>query len=451
MSPADDFRAGAPRGFQTTVQRTSTQPRGANASAPTGGGRGWRDLVVVGWSHAGQHAYVAGLGVAIPFVVVAFHTDYAVIGGLLSVSGIVGSGLQSLALVVRRTSARVLLVGQNVGSTLGAALSAIAPGIGLFMGGRFVQAVSGWPQHPVGSSYLSNRYPDRRGTILSWHVTAGNVGTLVAPLAVSSVIAARGWQWGFGLLAILLATTTLGVALWLPSPWRRLPGSRPHAPADPGGGDPSGGGRQRSFRQQLGDLVRQRPVLALLVAGTIAAGGQGIGILGVYAPAYLHTSLHVGALELGALLTAVYLGAVAGPVLMGSLADRLGHRRVLLTNYALGALALLGFVSVGRAVAGLAAVGLAMGIFSYSELALRQTLFADYLTGGMARAGFGVFFTVSQTIGAAWVAVIGLVVTDVGFPAAFLTMAGTFLAAGAVVAAGTTGFPGRPPGRGGRT
>ncbi len=396
--------------------------------------------MIVGWSHAGQHAYVAGLGVAIPFVVAAFHTNYAVVGALLSVSAVAGSLLQSLALVVRRTSARVLLLGQNLGSTFGAALSALAPGIAIFMGGRFIQAVTGWPQHPIGSSYLSNRHPERRGTILSWHVTAGNIGTLAAPLAVSAVIASGGWQWGFWLLAIVLATTTVGVALWLPTPWHRLPAvSTQLEPSTPKGSDDLGS--LGSFRHQVMQLLRQRSVLALLVAGTIAAGGQGIGILGVYVPAYLHSSLHFSALKLGVVLTVVYIGAVIGPVLMGSIADHVGHRRILLANYALGAVALLAFVAVGKGDIGLGLVGLAMGIFSYSELALRQTLFSDYLSGGLARAGFGIFFTVSQAIGALWVAVIGLVVTDVGFAQAFLTMACTFLAAGIVVLAGTMGSP----------
>jgi len=410
-----------------------------------------RDLAVVGWSHAGQHAFVAGLGVAIPFVVVAFHTNYAVVGALLSVSAIAGSALQSLALVVRRTSARVLLVAQNAGSTLGAVVCALAPGLAVLMAGRLVQAVAGWPQHPVGSSYLSNRYPERRGTVLSWHVTAGNVGTLVAPLAVTAVIAEAGWRGGFWLLGALLATTAVGVALWLPAPWHPLAGtgtagvagdgaarSGEGSGARGGGGKGGGGGEAApSFRRQLVELVRQRPVFALLLAGTIAAGGQGIGILGVYAPAYLHASLHFRALLLGTLLTIVYVGAVIGPVLMGKLSDLLGHRAVLLANYVLGAGALLAFLGAGHAVAGLALAGLAVGIFSYSELSLRQTLFADFVPGGLARAGFGIFFTVSQAIGAVWVAIIGVVITEVSFEAAFFTMAATFLVASAVVLVGT--------------
>ncbi len=393
-----------------------------------------RDLLVVGYSHLGQHAYVAGVGIAVPFVVSAFHVSYALVGLLLAAATMTGSLWQLLAAVVRRTSSRFLLVGQDLGSTAGAVVGAIAPGIGVFFVGRLIQAWSTWPQHPIAAAYLSRRHPSKRGSVLSWHVTAGNVGTLVAPLAVTSVIAADGWRWGFWLLAALLASTAVVVALFLPGQWRHASDS-PHEP----------GQLRMSLRQAWSEfvvLVRQRPVAALLVAGTVAAGGQGIGILSVYLPSYLKSGLHFDDFELGATMTVVYVGAVIGPVLTGNLSDHLGHRGILLVNYMLGGLFLLALISVGHNILLIAGTGLFVGVFSYSELSLRQTLFSDYLNSETQRSGFGLFFAISQSIGAAWVAIMGVMVTHVGFHAAFVLMAGTFVAAAAVVAIGI-----RRPGR----
>jgi len=376
---------------------------------------------VVGWSHAGQHAYVAGLGIVIPYALGAFHTTYAVIGSLLAVAAIAGSALQALAVVVRRAGARLLLTIQNLGSVLGAGLGALAPNAYVFAAGRLVQAASGWPQHPVGSAFLAQRHPRRRGAILSWHVTAGNVGTLVAPALTGAAIAAGGWRLGMWALAALLATTALVTAVGIRAPWRR-PVPPPSPTAAP--------------RASLGALLRQRPVWTLLVAGTIAAGGQGIGIIGLYAPAYLHDHVRASTIAVSVVLTILYVGAVVGPVLMGHLADHTSHLGVLLANYVLGAAALLAFVLVGHDELALGILAIAIGIFSYSELPLRQTVFADFVPAAQQRAGFGVFFTISQSIGAVWVAVIGICVTTIGFTAAFAVMAGTFLVGALVVAAG---------------
>ena len=387
--------------------------------------RSVRDLAVVGWSHAGQHAFTAGLGIAIPFVISAFHTSYAVVGLLLSIAAISGNALQALSIIVRRTSAKVLFTIQNIGSTAGAVLAAIAPSVLVLTLGRFVQSAAGWPQHPIGGSYLSRRYPNQRGRVLSWHVTAGNIGTLLAPLVIPAIIVHYGWRGAFWFLAVMLASTALVVALWLPASWHRLSETRGNE------------GQTGSFWRHFRLLIGQRPVFALVLAGTIAAGGQGIGIVGVYSPGYLHSALRVNAFELSLVLTILYIGAVIGPVLMGVLADRYSHRGALLVNYVLGAVFLIVFVLIGRGTSGLALAGLGIGIFTYSELSLRQTVFSDYLPDDLARAGFGLFFMASQSIGSIWIAVIGWVVTASGFLAAFLLMALSFLIAAVVVAIGT--------------
>lgn len=386
---------------------------------------------MVGYSHAGQHAYTASLGVVIPYVASAYHVSYAVVGIVLSVAAIASSALQGVASFVRSVTTRTLLTVQNVGGALGAAIGAVAPAFWVFGLGRFVQAATGWPQHPVGSAYLTNRHPGHRGSVLSWHVTGGNVGTLVAPLVTTSIIAVAGWHWALGVVAMILLSTVVVARFGIAA-------ARPAGASD----EPA------TWRARLGTawdelkvLLRRREAAVILAVGMIAAGGQGIGILSVYAPSYLHTGLHLKALALGAVLTVLYVGAVVGPVLTGHLGDRVGHRTMLLANYALGAAALVGFALVGRGLVVLALVGLATGLFSYSELPLRQTLFSDYTEGTAARSAFGIFFTVSQTVGALWVAIIGILITTVGFRGAFYAMAGTFVVAGVLIALGTRARP----------
>jgi MFS family permease len=175
--------------------------------------------------------------------------------------------------------------------------------------------------------------------------------------------------------------------------------------------------------------------MALLVASTIAAGGRGLGVLTTYVPAYLRSGLHLPTLTVGALFTAVVAASIAGPVVGGMLADRFGRVRTLVITYAAGAAALLAFGYTGRDIAMLAVLGVCVGVLAYTESPLLQAVFSDLTQQGSARSAFGAFFAISCGIGSLWTAVIGRVVTAAGFPVAFAVMAGSFVAAAAVVAA----------------
>lgn len=451
-------------------QASPSPPHPASAhpapSERTGAGPGWapgdrEQVAVVSFSHAVQHCYPAVLGVVYPFALAQFHVSYAVLGVVLAVIGVLGGLLQALAGVVQRFPARMLLGPQNLGIAVASALAALAPGFALFAGARVLGQFVSWPQHPVGSAHLTDRAPHRRGFMLAAHTTGGNVGTLVAPIVASAIIAAFSWRWALIVLAVLMALGSLVTWTRVRAAPRdrpssaaavdtdRQPGAAPdRAGAQPPAGHPTAGrattaagsgttttppvaGRSPTTLRRA---LRSRTAVAVLVAGTISGAGRGLGVLTTYIPAYLRDDLHKPALTIGALLTVVSLGAVVGPLVGGQLSDRVGRRVVLYVLYACGAVALTGFVLVGAGVLALAAVGLAVGVFSYSEQPLRQALFSDATPGVSARAAFGAYFAISQSAGALWIMVIGFLVTDVSYQVAFFTMAASFVVAGATIA-----------------
>jgi hypothetical protein len=53
-----------------------------------------------------------------------------------------------------------------------------------------------------------------------------------------------------------------------------------------------------------------------------------------------------------------------------------------------------------------------------------------------ARQAFGAYFAISQSAGAVWVTVLGVLITTSGFKTAFFIMAASFVAAGSVIAYG---------------
>ncbi len=379
-----------------------------------------RALAVMTAGHAVQHFYVAGLAVVYPFVVSSFHLSYALLGVVLTGAGVVGGLLQGAAGFLGRARARLVLSAQNAGMAVSALLGAAAPGFALFAWARVLGAVVSWPQHPVGSAYLSERFPARRATVLSWHTAGGSLGTVTVPLLVSAVIAAAGWRWALVALSVALGAGALLMGAGLPS-------------EAPGPAKPAAQGEAVSVRQ----LLSRRPVIAVLTASTIAAGGRGLGTLSTYIPADLRSGLHLPVITVGVLFTLVMAASVAGPLVGGHLADRFGRRRTLIVTYAAGAVALVAFGYAGRNLALLAGFGITVGLLAYAESPLLQAVFSDLTDQGAARAAFGAFFAIAYGVGSLWTAAVGWVIDAAGFPAAFALMAGSFVVAGLVIALGT--------------
>lgn len=404
-------------------------------------------LAVVTFSHAVQHFYPAAWAIAYPFVVIAFHISYGTLGIMLAIAGVAGGLLQGAAGLFEEASARLLLGLQNLGLALATVLGAVAPGFLVFGAARCFGSLSAWPQHPVGSTVLIRRFPRRRAMALSWHVAGGSLGTAVMPLLASVLIAAFGWRIGTGILAVPMALGGLVVVLALREPGRKAERAiAPRAGAEKSPTPPlaPGGPAAVSGLVGLRSLLRRRQVLGALAAGTIAAGGRGLGTLTTYIPAYLH-SLHLSTIAVGEIFTVVVVGSIVGPIAAGHVADRIGRRLVLVSVYVLGAATIAGFVLVGSPLAGLAAVGFLVGVFAYAESPLLQAVFSIAADGGSQQAAFGLYFAISYGVGSVWVAATGLIIDRWGFHVAFLVMAGSFVLAAIIVAClGASPGPPRP-------
>jgi MFS family permease len=328
-------------------------------------------------------------------------------------------------------SARAILAAQDLAMGGAALLGAIAPGFGAFGSARVLGAAVSWPQHPVGSAYLSDRFPHRRATALSWHTAGGSLGTVAVPVLISAVVAAAGWRWALVALGAALCAGALLVRAALPP--ERTEAGTGHA------------GEQPAEHTGLRQLLCRRQVAAVLAAGTVAAGGRGLGTLSTYIPAYLRSGLHLPTLTVGALFTLIMAASIAGPVAGGLLADRFGRARTLTVTYVAAAIAVAAFGYAGRSLWVLAVLGVCVGVFAYAESPLLQAVFSDLTRDGAARAAFGAFFAISYGVGSLWVAVIGWIISAAGFPAAFATMAASFAAAAAIIAFAVRGEPPPPP------
>lgn len=391
-------------------------------------GENWRsgDKKIVGLltlSHAVQHFYASGLALTYPFVIAAFHVSYSSLGIVLGISGVVGGLLQGAAGLAKRYSARFLLSGQNLSLALAALLGAISPGFAFFAIVRFFGSLVLWPQHPVGSAYLTEMFPNKRGTVLSWHTTGGTIGTLLIPIATTAIIANYGWRTALVALSIPMAIGGFIVLNQLPTEPSHIKGSAAHKQAQ----------RVDGGSSMISQILKNKGALFVLVASTISAAGRGLGVLSAFVPVYLKDGAHLSTLNMGLVYTVLVAGGVVGPLVAGWLSDKIGRKGVLIAAYLGGAISMAMFVQRFSSIWVLTIISFLVGVLAYSESPLVQSLFSDAVGPKQARSAFGIFFAVAYGIGALWLAVIGIVIDHFGFKTAFYIMGASFVVSAALI------------------
>jgi MFS family permease len=167
----------------------------------------------------------------------------------------------------------------------------------------------------------------------------------------------------------------------------------------------------------------------------IAAGGRGLDLVAPFMLLYLRGPLGIDEGTTTMLYALLLVGAVVGPLLAGWLSDRLGRRRTLVSYYLLSAVGIVAFLAAGANLWLLAPLLLPFGAAVFSESPVLQAYLADRAQGPMRDVAFSVYFTFAFGIGAFWAFVIGSVVAEWGYPAAFGVMACSYLAAAILLVA----------------
>jgi len=380
-------------------------------------------LGLVSAQHALIHAQTALLPLVFLPVIAAYGVGVGSVAFLLAASNLLAGVAQLVYGPLTRVMARRSILGLG-GLVFGAGMSAtaLATSWATFSAATIVGRVGGSPQHPVGNALLAEQYPaERRGFAISTHIGIGNLGTVAVPLVGGWIIATAGWRpavLAVGIPALVVAVLILAFV-------RETGADREIAIAH--------GSTRAAFRA----VARERDLRWLFAASSVAAAGRGLGIVTTFVPLYLSRVLGLDTMTVTLMYTLLLVGSVPAPIVAGRLSDRLGHRRVLVVSYILGAASLFLLVVAGDRIP---LVWLAIGFMSafvFEESALLQALLADVAPTPIRDVAFSAYFTLMFGVGAVWAAVMGAIVAllgdAAGFPVAFLVMAASFLLAAVVV------------------
>ena len=340
---------------QTAPTNDPAQRRGSNTVVAS---------TLIG-SHSIQHMYQRGFLVIIPQI-------YAALGlapiqvGLLDAVRQGSGGIFSMGggmMVDRLQHLRGLFLGASLGlMALGYLVVGLAPSYLLILVALSFASSAGSLWHPPALGILSQRYPQRRGLMLSLHRSTGNLGETVAPILVGALLAVLAWQ--HVLLWAAVPTTVVALAIMLLL-WN-VGGDRVSTKQ-------GGRGLGQQFRD-LGGLFRNRGLLSLI----IVSGVRGMGDRGLllFLPLYLAEKLAMDSFMQGVHLSLLTAAAIVCGPLIGVLSDRIGRKPVMVGVMAVSAV-LAGLMIIGNSGVPLLLLVALLGTVMFSINSLVQAAAMD--------------------------------------------------------------------------
>ena len=289
--------------------------------------------------------------------------------------------------------------------------------------------------HPTAIPTLAQRFPDRKGFVLSLHGMGGNAGDAIAPLVVGALLAGLSWREVVmlnvlpGLVMSLLLLVFLGTL--------RL-GGKP-APAQAGESEAQS---FASYVLGLRALLRNRSLVLLSTSGAFRSMTQ--NALLTFLPLYLAREMGWSIALVGVGMFALQAAGLLASPIAGHLSDKLGRRSVLMTSMAMTAVVLLLMTVAGRSQAFVFFIAV-LGFFLYAIRPVIQAWTLESTPRNMSGSSIGILFG-AQSLGASVAPLLGGVIADRwGLAATFYMLAATIVCANLFILAMPRVETGSPP------
>jgi MFS transporter, FSR family, fosmidomycin resistance protein len=239
--------------------------------------------------------------------------------------------------------------------------------------------------HPTAIPTLGERYPDRKGLVLSLHGMGGNVGDAIAPLVIGAALAAFSWRQVVvmnvlpGLVVALLMFVFLGSM--------RLGAKKSSADIQ----------SLSDYTKSVRQLFRNRALILLSTGSTFRSMTQ--AALTTFLPVYLANEMGYSPFIVGACLFALQGAGFAAAPVAGHLSDRVGRKTILMGSMVTTALVLVAMAFAGGTPLFVALVAL-LGFFLYANRPVIQAWLLETTPKNLGGSSIGVLFG-AQAIGAA--------------------------------------------------
>ncbi|MEP6656611.1 MAG: MFS transporter [Betaproteobacteria bacterium] len=274
--------------------------------------------------------------------------------------------------------------------------------------------------HPTAIPTLANRFPERKGLVLSLHGMGGNVGDALAPIVIGALLSVFSWRTIVvgnvvpGVVISFLILAFLGTL--------RLNSGKRAGNAD-GAHD---GLALREYFAGVPALFRNRGLILLSTSSAFRAMTQ--NALLTFLPVYLAYEMGYSPFLVGACMFALQAAGFAAAPIAGHLSDRMGRRSVMMTSMAMTAVVLLAMTFAGHSI-GFVVLIAVLGFFLYAIRPVLQAWLLETTPRKMGGTSIGVLFA-TQSVGSAIGPLIGGMLADrYGLISAFYFLAFTIVVA----------------------
>ena len=388
----------------------------ASATARSSSGRTAIFGIVCG-AHFINHFQSAMLGVIYPLMMKELGMGYMALASLAAVYNTLGSAFQGLyGFVVPYVRRGVILGIGNCLLGLSVMASGFASSFHQFFATRLLGGLGSSPQHPVGSSILASRFGTARGRMLAFHSTAGQLGSLVAPLLAALLITWLGWRgvfWTVGALA-----TFMGMICFVFRDNLRLAVSE----------------KTKSRLTPVGweaykTCLKDKNVLLVSLVFMAGAAGRGQDINEVYIIPHFVRDFNLDITYGAFLFTFIQVGSIIGPFVWGWVSDRFNRKLVIQASLLVSALSTLWLAWQETVSASLFFNLVIYGAAVTSRQTLTQALLSDLVGEDLFDAAFSLYYFIGFISIPFWTVITGGVMTKFGFGPAFSVISTSYLLA----------------------
>lgn len=272
--------------------------------------------------------------------------------------------------------------------------------------------------HPTAIPLLGQRYPERKGLVLSLHGLGGNAGDALAPLVIGALLAFFTWREIVvvniipGVVMACLILASMG-ALRLTSKKKPL-----DAPPE--------GQSMKEYVHGLRGLFKNKVLILLSTSSAFRSMTQ--TTLLTFLPIFLAHEMGYSPLWVGGCMFALQAAGFAAAPIAGHLSDKLGRRRIIMSSLAMTAVVLVFMAFAGRSRAFVLFISV-LGFFLYAIRPVLQAWLLDATPKKMGGTSIGVLFGL-QAVGSSIGPIVGGLLADrYGLMSIFYFLAFTIIVA----------------------